>query len=47
MAEELIRHTKSLSPLSLNVIDEKIVLDEKNIYLSKKDENGREYKTLV
>ena len=47
MAEELIRHTKSLSPLSLKVIDAKIVLDENNIYLSKKDENGREYKTLV
>ena len=47
MAEELIRHTKSLSPLSLKVIDAKIVLDENNIYLCKKDENGREYKTLV
>jgi uncharacterized Fe-S cluster-containing radical SAM superfamily protein len=47
MTEKVIKYTKSLSPLTLKNIDAKIVLDENNIYLSKKDENGQEYKTLI
>jgi uncharacterized radical SAM superfamily Fe-S cluster-containing enzyme len=47
MAEELIRYTKSLSPLSLKEIDAKIISDRNSIYLIKKDEKGQEYKTLI
>lgn len=47
MTEEIIKHTRSLSPLTLKNVDAQITLDENNIYLSKKDENGHEYKTLV
>lgn len=47
MTEKVIKYTKSLSPLTLKSIDAKIVLDKKNIYLSKIDENGQEYKILV
>lgn len=47
MAEEIIKQTKSLSPISLKTIDAKIVSDGKNVYMVKKDENGREHRTLV
>lgn len=47
MQEELLKHTKSLSPLSLNEIDAKIVSDGNHVYMVKKDENGLEYKALI
>lgn len=47
MTEKIIKHTKSLSPITLKKINAQIVLDENKIYLSKKDENGKEYRALV
>lgn len=47
MTEELLKHTKSLSPLSLKAIDAKVISDGKNIYMVKKDENEREYRALI
>lgn len=47
MTEELLKHTKSLSPLSLKTIDAKIISDGKNVYMVKKDENGRELRALI
>ena len=47
MTEELLKYTKSLSPLSLKAIDAKIISDGKNIYMVKKDENGQEYRALI
>lgn len=45
--KNIIKHTKSLSPLSLRVIDADITLDGNSVYMVKKDENGLEYKSLV
>lgn len=47
MTKQILKHTKSLSPLSLKTVDAKIISDGKNIYMVKKDENGREYKALI
>jgi organic radical activating enzyme len=47
MTAEILKHTKSLSPLTLKTIDAKIIFDGENICMVKKDEEGREYKTLV
>jgi uncharacterized radical SAM superfamily Fe-S cluster-containing enzyme len=47
MKERIIQYTKSLSPLSLNIIDAYIASDGNNVYMVKKDENEEEYKTLI
>ncbi len=47
MPEEILKHTKSLSPLSLNEIEAKIVSHGNHVYMVKKDENGLEYKALI
>ncbi|PKN39097.1 MAG: hypothetical protein CVU62_02545 [Deltaproteobacteria bacterium HGW-Deltaproteobacteria-2] len=47
MTEELLKYTKSLSPLSLQAIDAKVISDGQNIYMVKKDEHGKEYKALI
>jgi len=47
MIAEILKLTKSLSPLTLKTIDAKIIFDGENICMVKKDEEGREYKTLV
>jgi uncharacterized radical SAM superfamily Fe-S cluster-containing enzyme len=47
MTVEVLKHTKSLSPLTLQPIDADIIFDGKNVCMVKKDEEGREYKTLV
>lgn len=47
MTENIIKRTKSLSPLSLKVIDAYLTVDDNNVYMVKKDENGLEYKSLV
>jgi len=46
MTAGILKHTKSISPLTLKTIDAKIVFDGENICRVKKDEEGREYKTL-
>lgn len=47
MPEEILKHTKSLSPLSLKEIEAKIVFDGNHVYMVKKDENGREHRALI
>lgn len=47
MAEEILKHTKSLSPVSLETINAKIVSDGNNVYMVKKDEKGQEYRALI
>jgi organic radical activating enzyme len=47
MTAEILKHTKSLSPLTLKTIDARIVSDGKNVYMIKKDEEGREYQALI
>lgn len=47
MAEEIIKYTESLSPLSLKTISAKIIADGNNVYMVKKDEHGQEHKAIV
>jgi uncharacterized radical SAM superfamily Fe-S cluster-containing enzyme len=47
MTAEILKHTKSLSPLTLKTIDAEIVFDGENVCMVKKDEEGTEYKTLI
>ncbi len=47
MTAEILKHTKSLSPLTLKTIDAKIIFDGENVCMVKKDEEGNEYKSLI
>lgn len=47
MTAEILKHTESLSPLTLETIDAKIIFDGENVCMVKKDEEGRKYKTLI
>ncbi|MBN1364222.1 MAG: radical SAM protein [Syntrophaceae bacterium] len=47
MATEVLKHTKSLSPLTLKEIDAEIIFDGDNVCMVKKDEEGSEYKALI
>jgi uncharacterized radical SAM superfamily Fe-S cluster-containing enzyme len=47
MTPEILKHAKSLSPLTLKTIDAKIVFDGENVCMVKKDEEGKEYKALI
>lgn len=47
MTAEILKHTKSLSPLTLKTIDAKIVFDGEYVCMVKKDEDGKEYKTPI
>lgn len=47
MAAEILKHTKSLSPLTLKIIDAKIVFGGNNVCMVKKDESGKEYTALI
>ena len=43
----IIRKTKSLSPLTCGLVDADVVLDNGKVFLVKKDEQGKEYKSLI
>lgn len=47
MTEEILKYTESLSPLSLETVDARIIFDGKNVCMIKKDEKGQEYKALI
>jgi uncharacterized radical SAM superfamily Fe-S cluster-containing enzyme len=47
MTAKILKHTKSLSPITLKTIDAKIFFDGEDVYMMKKDEEGKEYKTLI
>jgi len=47
MNAEILKHAKSLSPLTLKTIDAEIVFDGENVCMVKKDEEGTEYKALI
>jgi len=47
MNAEILKETQSLSPLTLKTIDAKIVSDGVNVYMMKKDEEGKEYHALI
>jgi uncharacterized radical SAM superfamily Fe-S cluster-containing enzyme len=47
MTAEILKHTKSLSPLTLQTIDANIIFDGENVCMVKKDEQGKEYNALV
>jgi MoaA/NifB/PqqE/SkfB family radical SAM enzyme len=47
MADQLLRHTKGLSPLSLQTIEAEVISDGSAVFMVKKDEKGREYRTVM
>ncbi len=42
-----LKHTKSLSPITCKEVDAKVVLEDGKVILEKKDEQGKEYKSLI
>lgn len=47
MDRSILRHTKSLSPLTLKEVDAQVILEKGQVFLEKKDEKGKQYKTLI
>lgn len=47
MKEEILKQTQSLSPLTLKAIDASIVFNGNNVYMIKKDEDGKKYNALI
>lgn len=47
MTEEILKHTKSLSPLTLKTVDAKVISEDGNVYMVKEDEQGNVHKSLV
>ena len=47
MAQCTIKQTKSLSPVSYNEVEARVINDDGRVYLEKQDEQGRAYKFLI
>jgi len=47
MAQDTINQTKSLSPITYNEIEARVIRENGKVYLTKKDEQGKMYKTLI
>lgn len=47
MAQYTIKQTKSLSHLSYNEIEARVIREDDKVYLIKQDEQGKIYKTLL
>lgn len=47
MAQYTINQTKSISPISYNEIDAKVIRENDKVYLVKQDEQGKMYKNLI